>query len=161
MKYFNNPETLEELKKQYKKLAMENHPDRGGNTEKMKAINGEYDELFKILKNVHKSAEGKTYTAENSETPEEFKNIIEKIIIFEGIEIEIIGSWIWITGNTYQYKENLKELNFRFSNSKKAWYYHGEGYSRRGRKTYSLDEIRSLYGSEKITSEPQLKLTIV
>lgn len=161
MKYFNNPKTLEELKKQYKKLAMENHPDKGGDLEKMKVINNEYDELFKLLKNVHKSAEGKTYTRKNSETPEEFKNIISKIIILDGIDIEIIGSWIWVTGNTFQYKENLKELNFRFSNSKKAWYFHNDGYSRRGRKTYSLDEIRSLYGSEKITSEPQLKLAIV
>lgn len=161
MKYFNNPETLEELKKQYKKLAMENHPDKGGDSETMKAINAEYDELFNLLKNVRKSSKGDTYTAANSETPEEFKNIISKIIILDGIDIEIIGSWIWVTGNTFQYKENLKELHFRFSNSKKAWYFHNDGYSRRGRKTYTLDEIRSLYGSEKITSEPQLKLAIV
>ena len=32
MKWFNNPETLEDLKKQYKKLAFQNHPDRGGKT---------------------------------------------------------------------------------------------------------------------------------
>lgn len=30
MKWFNNPETLEDLKKQYKKLAFQNHPDRDG-----------------------------------------------------------------------------------------------------------------------------------
>lgn len=35
MKWFNNPETLEDLKKQYKKLAFQNHPDRGGKTSDM------------------------------------------------------------------------------------------------------------------------------
>lgn len=39
MKWFNNPETLEDLKKQYKKLAFQNHPDRGGKTkEELKAL---------------------------------------------------------------------------------------------------------------------------
>ena len=39
MKWFNNPETLEDLKKQYKKLAFQNHPDRGGKTSDMQEIN--------------------------------------------------------------------------------------------------------------------------
>lgn len=37
MKWFNNPETLEDLKKQYKKLAFQNHPDRGGKTSEKKS----------------------------------------------------------------------------------------------------------------------------
>ena len=30
MKWFNNPVTLEELKSQYRNLAMSHHPDTGG-----------------------------------------------------------------------------------------------------------------------------------
>lgn len=37
-KWFNNPKTLEELKKQYKKLAMAHHPDCGGTTEEMQDL---------------------------------------------------------------------------------------------------------------------------
>lgn len=161
MKYFTKPQTLEELKKQYKKLAFENHPDRGGNAEIMKKINVEYDELFQKLKNVHKNANGETYKTETAEPPEMFKTIIEKIIILDGIEIEIIGAWIWLTGNTYPHREQLKELKFRFSNSKKAWYFHNDGYVRKTKKRYTLDEIRDLYGVEKIKNKPQLKLEIV
>lgn len=161
MKYFTNPRTLEELKKQYKKLAFENHPDRGGNAEIMKKINVEYDELFQKLKNVHKNASGETYETETAEPPEMFKNIIEKIIIFDGVEIEIIGAWIWVTGSTFPHREQLKELKFRFSNSKKAWYFHNDGYVRKTKKRYTLDEIRDLYGVEKIKNKPQLKLEIV
>ena len=43
--YFKNIESIEDLKQQYKKLAMENHPDKGGNTETMQAINNEYEQL--------------------------------------------------------------------------------------------------------------------
>lgn len=43
MKWFNNPQTLEDLKQQYKRLAMAHHPDRGGNTKDMQEINGEYE----------------------------------------------------------------------------------------------------------------------
>lgn len=43
MKYFASCRTLDELKKEYRRLAMLNHPDRGGDEETMKAINNEYD----------------------------------------------------------------------------------------------------------------------
>ena len=47
MKYFNNINTLEELKKQYKKLAMKYHPDRpNGSEEIMKQVNNEYEKMF-------------------------------------------------------------------------------------------------------------------
>ena len=50
MKHFNNVTSLEDLKKQYRKLALANHPDKGGRTEVMQEINVEFDVLFKIWK---------------------------------------------------------------------------------------------------------------
>ena len=76
MKYFIDCETLEELKKEYKKLAMKHHPDMGGNEETMKAINAEYDKAFAKVKNIHRNKDGETYTKENTETASEFKDII-------------------------------------------------------------------------------------
>ena len=46
MRYFENCNTIEELKAEYRRLAMKNHPDRGGDEETMKAINQQYDEAF-------------------------------------------------------------------------------------------------------------------
>lgn len=162
MKWFNpTPRTLEELKKQYRVLAMKHHPDCGGNTADMQAINAEYDILFNELKDIHTAADGSTYTATTTETSEQFKNIINRLIVLEGINIEIIGSWLWVTGNTYQHKEVIKSLMFRWSNSKKAWYFHGNDYRKTSRKTFTLDEIRSLYGSQTVVNKPPLKLTIV
>lgn len=48
-KYFENINTLEELRKQYKELLKLRHPDNGGNVSEMQEINAEYDRLFKIL----------------------------------------------------------------------------------------------------------------
>jgi curved DNA-binding protein CbpA len=152
MKHFNNPTTLEELKKQYKTLVFKHHPDRGGDTEIMKQVNAEYETLFAKLKNVHKSASGETYTSkeENTETPEQFREILEKLIHLDGINIEICGSWLWITGNTYNNREALKSLKFKYSKNKNAWYYHEEGYRKHSKKSFTLDQIRDLWGSESV-----------
>lgn len=160
MKWFNNPTTLEELKKEYKKLVFKHHPDKGGRTEDMQEINAEYDRLFARLKNVHKSASGETYTTkeETKETPEQFKTILEKLIHLEAIEIEICGSWLWITGNTYPNRNILKELHFKYSKNKNAWYWHEEGYQKHSRKSFTMEQIRDLLGSEKVNRSEQDKL---
>ena len=50
MKYFKGIETLDELKSEFRRLAMENHPDIGGNHEKMQEINLEFEIAFKVVK---------------------------------------------------------------------------------------------------------------
>lgn len=147
MKHFNNIETLEDLKKQYKKLAFANHPDRGGNVEVMKAINSEYDELFAKYKDVHKNKDGKTYTKENTETVNEFKGIIEKLIKLHGIDIEIIGCFIWVSGETKPHKDAFKKMGFRWHSSKKCWYKSPAGYRKKSKKSYSMEEVRDMFGA--------------
>ena len=51
MKYFKNIQTLSELKKQFRALAIANHPDKGGDTAVMQEINAEFDAMFQVLKN--------------------------------------------------------------------------------------------------------------
>lgn len=157
MKWFNNPRTAEELKKQYRELAVKHHPDMGGSTADMQEINNEYDMLFERLKNIHSNAEGQTYTAkdETTETPEEFKEIIEKLIHIDGINIEICGSWIWITGNTRLHKKEIKAAGCHWSKNKSAWYWHADGYKKRHKGAYTLDQIRDTYGSQKVSTTPK------
>lgn len=50
MKFFTACTTLDELKKEYRRLAMANHPDHGGDEATMKAINAEYDAVFPAFK---------------------------------------------------------------------------------------------------------------
>ncbi len=125
LKYLTpEPVTCEELKSLYRKLAMANHPDTGGDAEAMKAINDEYEYLFSRLKNIHANAQGEKYTStgsrETQETPEQFIEIIDRLIRFEEIKIEIIGAFIWVSGNTKVYKEELKEMGFKWHSKKFA-----------------------------------------
>jgi curved DNA-binding protein CbpA len=164
-KYFTpTPLTLEELKTQYRQLAMLHHPDRGGSDETMKAVNAEYDILFSRLKDVHQTREGNTYTAkqESTETANQFKDLINELMQMEDITIEIIGCFVWVTGNTRPYKEQLKALRFQWHSKKIAWYLKPENYRRQSRKEYALDEIREMYGtSGAMNSNGTLKIPTI
>jgi len=149
-KFFTpTPETLEELKVMYRKLATQHHPDKGGDTATMQAVNNEYDELFPRLKDTHKTKEGKTYTARQAttETADQFKDLIDQLMKMDDIVIEVIGCFVWVTGDTKPHKEQLKALKFQWHSKKKAWYLAPENYRKRSRKDYGLDEIRDMYGS--------------
>lgn len=152
MKYFNNVKTLDELKAEYRRLALKYHPDLGGDTEAMKAINAEHDTLFEILKVEHnrradEDTTGKTYRT--TETAEEFRDIIEHLLKLDGLDVELCGSWLWIGGDTRKHKEALKAAGCVWSKNKQKWYWHhkedGAKYSR-GR--YNMEQIRDKFGSQ-------------
>ena len=157
MTYIKNVETLEELKKVYKKLALKLHPDCGGSDEQMAQLNNEYDELFSRLKNTHKNKDGETYTKETAETPEQFKAILHQLfsLKMDGVIIEIVGTFIWLTGNTKPYKNEIKALKFRYSPKKYARYKAPSYYKKRSKKNYDMNTIRGMYGSQKMKSEKE------
>ena len=49
-RFFKKVNSLEELKAEYRRLAMKHHPDVGGDNATMQEINAEYDRLFPIYK---------------------------------------------------------------------------------------------------------------
>lgn len=147
MKYFTpQPQTLEELKAQYKKLVLANHPDRGGDHETMVKINLEYETLFSKLKDIHKTKDGKVYEKQNNEKPSEFIDLINRLIILDGIHIEVIGCFIWLSGDTKPHKEVLKTLGFKWHTAKKMWYKAPQDYKKYTNKKYSIEEVRDMYG---------------
>lgn len=155
--YFKNVTNFEELRKEYKKLAFAHHPDRGGKVEIMQAINAEYDILFKKFKDVHNTQAETDSTGKKKhihETPEAFREAISKIIHLDGVVIELCGSWLWLSGKTYEHREEIKKAGFEWSKTKKEWYWHAEQettYIYRGKTTKA--EIRKKYGSETISTE--------
>jgi len=152
MKYFNNVKDLTELRKLYYQLALKFHPDRGGNEEIMKLINNEY-EMYStrlINGNADFSDSRKVYETQVSE---ELQNKINEILDLENLIIEIIGGWIWVTGNTYPVKSDLRKLEFKFSRNKTAWYWHATNYRKRSKKEFTMDGIRDLWGSQEVEND--------
>ncbi len=92
------------------------------------------------------------------QTDEALREALQKIIHLQGIEIEICGSWIWISGNTYQHKAAIKAAGYTWSKNKSMWYFHNGEYRRGSRKTYTMDDIRFKYGSTEVGGKPQAAL---
>jgi hypothetical protein len=159
VKFFKEIITLEELKKCYKILAKQFHPDLGGDVQTMQELNNEYDFVFDILKNSHNTNAIKNNSKKVTEFSKETREIIEKIIILEGIQIEICGSWLWITGKTYDHKDFLSDIGFKWSKAKKSWYWSVDiTDSKKVRGHYNMEKIREKYGSEKLESKNRVKI---
>lgn len=148
--------TIEAIKRQYRELAMRWHPDRpNGDLSAMQEVNAEFDALRKRYYNVHESQSGAVYTDETQDTydttTENFVEIIDKLIRMDGVGIEICGTFLWLDGNTYAHKAEIKELGFRWASKKRRWFLAPEGWCKKGHRELTMGEIRSNYGSKRVT----------
>jgi len=155
--YFYQCITLDEVKKLYRELCKVNHPDKGGDLETMQAINSQYSKAIKMI------AAGQNLNSEDLEaeilSAEAYQAAVNKTVHLEGITLELVGSWLWITGNTRQHKDILKTEPAKFTWAKKkddfsAWFFRTSEHKapNKGSKK-SLDDIRNKYGSQQITGK--------
>jgi curved DNA-binding protein CbpA len=141
--YFNDCKNLDEVKRRYKELALKHHPDRGGDTRIMQDINNAYDAIkknpfFKFYKEKEESQQDYV----------QFPDIISQIIGMKDIVIELCGNWLWISGNTYKHRRELKQYGFLFADKKKLWYWRPNDYKSANQEPRSMEYIRSKYGSD-------------
>lgn len=137
MNQFSAINDIKELKKAYFKLAMQHHPDKGGCEEVFKKLSNDYEERHKEL-------------SSEDNLSDSFSELVSGLMnLGNDITIELVGSWIWVSGNTKPYKEQLGKngLGLVYARKKKMWYYHEGEYKKRGKKTKSMDEIRGKYGT--------------
>lgn len=141
---------------------MELHPDRGGDAKEFAEMQNEYEETAKRLANNeqgwkrHQKKDGsQKSTEEIFEEQKEFAEIINKLVNLEGLQLEICGSWLWITGDTKEWKEQLKEVGAKWASKKKAWYWFAGEWYRKTKKHFTMDEIRDMHGSTVIKANMQ------
>jgi curved DNA-binding protein CbpA len=155
--YLKEAKNLQELKTLYFKLAKQYHPDVAtGNTEIMKAINNEYDYLKTTLKNAKDTKKAET---ETTATMEGFKEILDILLKYPNIKMELIGSWCWISGyGTFKIKEDVlyNQLHCKYSKSNKKFYWYkgieeAEGKFKGGFLNKAIDK----YGIETVMSQSQ------
>ncbi len=143
---------LNELKADYKSLSKKHHPDLGGSDDEMKIINAEFDVLIeRLMANKAESViEERGFDFDINSTP--FAEVLKKIINWD-IRIEIIGIWIYAF-ESFELKDQLKELDFFFSKKHKAWIFSGTK-KRNIRSGNTTDDNRNIYGSSVVKEKQE------
>ena len=146
--------TVADIKILYRKLAKEHHPDHGGDTRTMQDINAAY---LTALERHHgdktTDTEGKEHVYHyNAAVEQAIMDKIAELLAFKmpGVEIEVIGFWIWIHGDTYPNREQLKAAKCEWHGKRQMWYWRqvrSIGYSGR-----DFDTLRAMYGSRTFSS---------
>lgn len=119
--YFDGITTIDALRKEYRRLARANHPDQGGDEATMRAINQAYEDAVNWIK---QHGEGAERAKAAADVPADYVRIINAVIACPGLVVEIVGSWVWCTGNTYAHRATLKAAGYRYAARKQAWYWH-------------------------------------
>jgi hypothetical protein len=157
VQFFKGLSQVTEIKALYKKLAMQHHPDRGGDTRMMQELNAQY---HKALESCH----GEVYTGTDKVehtywySSEKEELLVKKIdeIIRSGVlnndqaECLLIGTWIWIIGDTKPIKEQLKAMKMSWHSKRLAWYWHTPQFKRKYNPNASLDDLALAYGAARI-----------
>jgi len=146
------PDSLDHdgIKSAWRKACSKYHPDKGGSTHMMQAVNEAYETLL---------------NAKDLEQPESFTDYgdelnaaLNAIIDLPGLDIELCGSWLWVSGDTRTHKDVLKSSGFKWAPKKKQWSFHPQGFKSYGRGKASMDEIRAKYGSARPNYTPNNRL---
>ena len=65
------------------------------------------------------------------------------------VNAEICGNWIWISGDTRRYSQQLRKLGCEFSKEKAMWFYIPRSLPKLEKnqdRTFSIDESRGFHG---------------
>ena len=160
--FFARCETPDAVKVEYRRLAMIHHPDRGGDHETMVELNRQYEDVLWRMSGQEYTASDGTgsyqYTYDQA-TERKTMDMIASLLSLRmnDVRIELVGTWIWVFGNTRAYKDQLGKagLGLRFSGKRKAWYYNPKPsyYRRKGYRHGSFDKVRAKYGSRIIQDD--------
>lgn len=152
--------TPEIVKAAYRQMSLTYHPDRSpAGEDMMKMINAAYDVLRDVTETIDPSA-GFEAAQDYPAALAQALNAIRECI---GLHIEICGAWVWVHGDTFAAKAELKGAGFRFASKKKAWFFRPEEYRSSNRREMDMEDIREKYGTTRPdmrgTSRPALSST--
>lgn len=149
--------TANQVTKAYRKQAAKYHPDRNpAGQETMKMINAAYE----VLKGLEGELDLDSDQQGNDNYLDSVNEALNAVVGLEGLNVEVCGTWVWLSGNTKAHKEVIKSAGFRWASKRKMWYFRDESQKRcRYGANMSMDDIRAKYGSHQPTANerPQIQ----
>ncbi len=160
MNYFHNTDKNQiSIRKRYLELCKQYHPDitKGETEAQMKVINDQYDNLLKSINGEETTSESgkKHYYKYDAELEANLREMIRKVQnlrMANTVSIALIGSWLWITGDTKPYREMLKFIGCKWHSEKLCWFWHGGHYYRRSAKSGNFAGMAMRYGYSNIAN---------
>lgn len=70
----------------------------------------------------------------------------------DNIKVEVIGTWLWVSGDTKQHCKRLKKWGFHYAPNKQMWYFHTGTYKKRGITTSNIEDIKRAYDNEELVN---------
>lgn len=139
--------TRQLIKAMYRQACSKYHPDRNpAGLEMMKLVNAAYEALSDVVNGGEFDKSLNDEASSHASDLGDEMNAALNVVIDLGLEIEICGSWIWVSGDTKPHREVLKSAGYRWAPKKLMWSFcGGERTSSRGK--FSMEDIRSKHGS--------------
>ncbi|MBW6479935.1 MAG: hypothetical protein K0B37_10940 [Bacteroidales bacterium] len=134
---------------------MSHHPAKGGSNGKMAQVYQDYQAAL--------SSERFQFSRLQEDLQNDLKNfpgLIKELLALD-LELEMCGSWLWVHGQTFDYREKLKELGLRYSPNKRMWYFRPSGEESHSSKPVDMRWIRGKYGSDLVEAESNAKAEVL
>jgi hypothetical protein len=144
---------IDDLRKQYFKLAQKYHPDKGGTTSQMQQLNAEHKKLLdKLLRGSKLSQEDQKNEIDIDDA---MKVIIDNIITIQNINIEVVGKWLWVSSDTQGFTtptyNALKLAGLKYIKKQGRPYMIYAGVQSTSRGKMSKSDIDAKYGKTTFT----------
>lgn len=154
--WFSGCTTVEAAKALYRTLAKQYHPDRGGDTATMQEINDTYHRCLSSMDGQvsRDSAEREhTYRYDSATEQAAMDKIAELLRIRGDFEIYLIGTWVWVMGDTKPIKDALKAAGCQWHSKRLCWYWRPDTARHYGKMSRNgLGFLAARYGYQEFSS---------
>lgn len=155
--FFHACHDMDAARATFRELCKRYHPDTGGDAETFRAMVSEFQQFQRdVWANSGRAKWGTAYQPkpDSHNLPEQTFNRLSAVLRWPDITVEILGTWLWVQGDTRKYTKEFRKLAFQFSSKKSAWFYHYEAYRKRYGRDYSMEELRTMHAGQTMEQEP-------
>jgi len=137
--YFNGCLSLKEIKHRYLALSREHHPINGKDPITLFQVRMEYQQIPRDpFFGFHQHPE------DVKDDFLHYPEVVDRLLGWR-LNVALIGTWTWVSGETYPYRDKLTEMGFAYEPLKKSWYNRPNSCRSTNPNPLPFDKIKSLH----------------